>query len=70
MFTSAEQSPLHAEPEVEDSRVAQWRFDQFRSLGFESEQAFHLTVSGTDLHAARTLIEMGCSLPLALRILL
>jgi hypothetical protein len=70
MFTFAEQSPVDADPEVEDSRVARWRFDQFRSLGFEGDDAFLLTLSSTDLHAARKLVETGCSLPLALRILL
>lgn len=70
MSTFAEQFPLPAELEVEDTRVARWRFDQFRSLGFEDEDAFLLAVSDVDLNAARTLVELGCSLPLALRILL
>ena len=38
--------------------------------GSTSDDAFLLTVSRVDLHAARTLVEVGCSLPLALRILL
>ena len=56
--------------EVEETRVARWRYDQFRALGFEAEDAFLLSSSSVDLHAARTLMELGCSRPLALRILL
>jgi hypothetical protein len=52
--------------EVEETRVARWRFDQFRTLGFDAEDAFLLSVSGVDLQAARTLMELGCSRPLAL----
>jgi hypothetical protein len=50
--------------------MARWRFDQFRALGFDAEDAFLPAVPRVDLHAARTLIEEGCSIPLALRILL
>ena len=70
MSTFAESLPLAEEAEVEETRVARWRFDQFRALGFDAEDAFPLTVSRVDLQAARTLVEVGCSLPLALRILL
>ena len=70
MSTSAEHVSIAEEVEVEETRVARWRFDQFRALGFEPEDAFLLTVSRVDLQAARTLVEEGCSLPLALRILL
>jgi len=72
MSTFAEDLPstVEVEREVEDTRIARWRFDQFLALGFDAEDAFLLTVSGVDLQAARTLVEIGCSLPLALRILL
>jgi hypothetical protein len=70
MTTYAEQLPLVEDDDVEETRVARWRFDQFRALGFENGDAFLLTVSRVDLQAARTLVEVGCSLPLALRILL
>src|SRR5262249_34651629 len=63
------QQPL-PDDEVEETRVARWRFEQFRALGFDAEDAFLLSVSGVDLQAARTLMELGCSHPLALRILL
>ena len=70
MSTFTEQAPLAEGLEVEEIRVARWRFDQFRALGFEAEDAFLLTVSHVDLQVARTLVEKGCSLPLALQILL
>jgi len=56
--------------EVEEDRVARWRFDQFRALGFDNDDAFLLALAPVDLQAARTLIAEGCSLRLALRILL
>jgi hypothetical protein len=70
MSTFAEQVPLAEDVEVEETRVARWRFDQFRALGFETDDAFLLTISRVDLQATRTLIQAGCSVPLALRILL
>jgi hypothetical protein len=70
MSTFAEHLPRPVELEVEETRVARWRFDQFRMLGFDAEDAFFLSEAGVDLQAARTLVETGCSLPLALRILL
>ena len=70
MSTFAEHAPVAEEVDVEEARVTRWRFDQFRALGFDTEDAFLLAVSRVDLHAARTLIEVGCSLPLAFRILL
>jgi hypothetical protein len=63
------QQPLPTD-EVEETRVARWRFDQFRALGFDADDAFLLSTSGVDLQAARTLMEAGCSRPLAMRILL
>jgi hypothetical protein len=71
MSTFAEHLPLVEETEeVEETRVARWRFDQFRALGFEVADAVFLTASRADLHAARTLVEKGCPIPLALEILL
>lgn len=70
MSTFAEHVPLADDVEVEEARVARWRYDGFRALGFEPDDAFLLTISRVDLQAARTLIEEGCSIPLALRILL
>ena len=70
MSTQVEHLPLVEEAEVEETRVARWRFDQFRALGFEVADAFLLTASRVDLHAARTLADNGCPPALALRILL
>jgi hypothetical protein len=70
MTTYAEDLPLVEEDDAEETQVARWRYEQFKALGFENEDAFLLTVSRVDLQAARTLVEVGCSLPLALRILL
>jgi hypothetical protein len=70
MSTQVEHLPLVEEAEVEETRVARWRFDQFRALGFEVADAFLLTASRVDLHAARTLADRGCPPALALRILL
>jgi hypothetical protein len=65
-----EQYESEDELEVEETRVARWRFDQFRALGFDNDQAFLLALSPADLQSARTLIAEGCSVGLALRILL
>ena len=70
MTTYAEHLPLVEDDDVEETLVARWRYEQFRALGFENDDAFLLMVSRVDLQAARTLVEVGCSLPLALRILL
>ena len=73
MSTFAEQHESEEEElqvEVEEDRVARWRFDQFRALGFDNDDAFLLALSPVDLQGARTLIAEGCSVRLALRILL
>jgi hypothetical protein len=57
------------EIDEEDRRVSRWRFDQLRALGFGDEQAWLLSASGADLHRTRSLIEAGCSLHLAMMIL-
>ena len=69
MSARAEQYLLYEEFEVEDGKVAQWRFDQFRSLGFGEEEAWLLAASDADLHRARSLVAAGCPLYVALRIL-
>jgi hypothetical protein len=55
---------------TEDQRVATWRFDQFRLLGFGEEDAWLLVDSGADLQLTRSLVGSGCPLHLALRIAL
>jgi hypothetical protein len=70
MSISSEQYLLHEEFDLEDGRVARWRFDQLRSLGFGDEQAWLLAASDADLHHTRSLVGAGCPLHLALRILI
>jgi len=70
MSTSAEQYPPNEELDLEDRQVADWRLDQFRSLGFGDEDAWLLEGAGADLHLARSLVGAGCPLHLALRIVL
>ena len=62
--------PAHPIDELsqEDQRVAGWRFDQFRLLGFGPEDSWLLVDSGADLQLTRSLVGAGCPLHLALRI--
>ena len=69
MSISAQHHPLHEEFDVEKGRVARWRFEQFRALGFGDEEAWLLASSDADLHRSRVLVAAGCSLELALKIL-
>jgi hypothetical protein len=69
-MSTAEQHPPHEEFSFEDRRVIDWRFDQFRSLGFGEEDAWLLEGSGADLHYVRLLVGAGCPTHLALRIVL
>ena len=68
MSTFAEQHPPHEELNLEDRRVIDWRFDQFRLLGYGDEDAWLLEGAGADLHTVRSLVGTGCPLHLALRI--
>ena len=70
MSTFTEHLSRPVEREVEETRVMRWRFEQFCVLGFEAGDAFFLAVSRVDLQAARALVQSGCPLDLALRILL
>ena len=68
---AAIEPPAHSfELSAEDRRVATWRFDQFRLLGFGDEDAWLLVDSGADLQLTRSLVGAGCPLHLALRIAL
>ena len=50
--------------------VRRWRFDQLAGLGFALEAAAALARDArVDLAQARRLVELGCQLPLAARIL-
>lgn len=68
MSTSSDHYPDQDAPAVEDARVASWRFDQLRSLGFGAEQSLLLAVSSADLNLTRSLVAAGCPLHLVVRI--
>ena len=67
MSTYTVHQPTHAA--LEADRVSEWRHQQFLALGFDEDQAWVLAGSDADLHASRTLIGVGCSHHLAMRIL-
>ena len=55
---------------LEDQRVVGWRFEQFRSLGFDDEDSWTLADSDADVQLTRSLVGAGCPLHLALRIVI
>ncbi len=60
-----------AELDFEVDRVEQWRLASLERAGYDMESAAVLAASPeVDLHAAVTLLEQGCPVDLALRILL
>jgi len=60
-----------AELDFEVDRVEQWRLASLERAGYDLESAAVLAASPeVDLHSAVTLLEQGCPVPLALRILL
>ena len=69
-MSAAEHPSQSYELSPEDERVASWRFDQFRLLGFGEEECWMLVDSGADLQLTRSLVGAGCPLHLALRIAL
>jgi hypothetical protein len=69
-MSAAELPPPTHELSPEDQRVAGWRYDQFRSLGFGDEDCWLLVDSGADLQLTRSLVGSGCPLHLAPRIVL
>jgi hypothetical protein len=51
--------------------VEQWRLEELRRAGYDAESAAVIAVSHeVDLHQAVELLERGCSVDLALQILL
>ena len=56
--------------ELETGRVALWRLEQFRSLGFSDAEAIDLAGSDVDLQLMRSLVAAKCPRHLALRIAL
>ena len=58
-------------PDLEVERVEQWRVDSLARAGYDAESAAVLAASPeVDLHFAISLVERGCSVQLALQILL
>ena len=58
-------------PDLEVERVERWRVDSLERAGYDAEAAAVLAVSPeVDLHFAISLLERGCSVSLALQILL
>jgi hypothetical protein len=58
-------------PDLEVERVEQWRVDSLERAGYDAEAAAVLAATPeVDLHFAVSLVERGCTVPLALQILL
>jgi hypothetical protein len=56
---------------LEVELVEQWRLDSLERAGYDAESAAVLAASPeVDLHLAVSLLKQGCSVPLALQILL
>jgi hypothetical protein len=59
------------EPVLEVELVEQWRLDTLERAGYDAESAAVLAASPeVDLHLAVSLLKRGCSVQLALQILL
>lgn len=59
------------EPLLEIDLVEQWRLDSLERAGYDAESAAVLAASPeVDLHRAVSLLKQGCSVELALQILL
>ena len=57
--------------ETEIDRIEQWRHEALQRAGYDPESAFVLAAShDVDLHSAVDLLRRGCSVDLALQILL
>ena len=57
--------------ETEIDRIEQWRHAALQRAGYDRESAVVLAAShDVDLHAAVSLLERGCTVDLALQILL
>ena len=66
-MSAAELEVLH----TEQDRIEQWRHEALERAGYDPEAAIVLAAShDIDLHDAVSLLERGCSVELALQILL
>ncbi len=58
-----------AEAQSEAVLVAWWRYDRFAELGADPEMVARLVHNGTDWHRFAQLVQAGCALETAERIL-
>jgi hypothetical protein len=64
-------SAASSNPYSEIDRIEQWRHQELERAGYDPESALVLAAShDVDLHAAVNLLRRGCSVELALQILL
>jgi hypothetical protein len=66
-------APVHlvTRPDLELEQIERWRLDSLERAGYDRESAVVLANShDVDHHHAVTLLETGCSVELALQILL
>jgi hypothetical protein len=67
-MSAAELQVLHV---TEMDRIEQWRHEALERAGYDPEASIVLAAShDVDLHSAVSLLERGCSVELALQILL
>ena len=67
-MSAADLELIHV-PEIE--RIERWRHEELERAGYDPESALVLSAShDVDLHAAVELLERGCTVDLALQILL
>ena len=55
--------------ESEEQRVASWRYERLRKMGFSESQANLLNFWGVDLHDTEFIISRGCKPHVAIAIL-
>jgi hypothetical protein len=68
---SAAEAELETFYTTEHIRIEQWRHEELERAGYDSESALVLAAShDVDLHGAVNLLRRGCSVDLALQILL
>jgi hypothetical protein len=66
---SAAEAQLYEETELE--RIERWRVEELERAGYEPHAAARLAAAkDVDLHLAIALLQRGCTIELALRILL
>lgn len=59
-----------ADTSTELQKIEQWRYRQLMAMGIEREDAQVLAAGTIDIHDLFKLLQRGCSIDLALRILL